>query len=120
MMSAFELEVTSDGQSLFHGQGADMDRLEAMIRWYAHSRGAETGIFISEEGIAQWEAYRVEIDPVKSPLGDKLICALDHEFRQSGAFRCLRRWVRGNTWGWLVRHLPGRQWVHDRSQKAQQ
>jgi len=115
MMSSYELEVTAEGQSLFHGQGVDLDRIEAVVKWYAQSRGAETGIYVSEEAIAQWEAFRVEIDPVKSPSGDNFICALDREFRQSGGFRCLRRWVRGNTWGWLVRHMPGRQWVHDKS-----
>jgi hypothetical protein len=112
MMSSFELEVTSEGQSLFHGQGVDLDRLEAVVRWYAKTRDAETGIFIREEAISQWEAYRVEIEPAKSLGGEQLICDLDHEFRESGGFKCLRRWVHGNTWGWLVRHMPGRQWVH--------
>jgi hypothetical protein len=112
MMMSFRLEVTSDGKSLFHGEGGEADRLEALIRFYAQNHNAETGIYIAEE----WDAYRVEVDPAEGLNGETLICALDREFRESGGFRCIRRWVRGSTWGWLVNHLPGQQWVHQTRQ----
>lgn len=113
MTSSFELETTPDGQILFHGDGTDLERLEAVVRWHANSLGVETGISIAREPITQWQAFHVEIQPSKDKNGDQLICALDQAFRMSGNYKCIRRWVRGKTWGWLIRHLPGKQWFQD-------
>jgi hypothetical protein len=115
MMAAFQLEVTPDGGVAFHGVGTDIDRMEALVRWHAEKARAETDILIAEDPNSQWECIRIEVIPAggdDAQAGARLVCALDHEFRESGCFHCIRRWVKGPTWGWLVRHLPGSEWVH--------
>jgi hypothetical protein len=111
-MAAYEIKVSTDGEVEFHGHGADIDRLEAVIRWHARQTDTGTDILVREETSYLASCFRIEVQPADPEAAGAFVCAIDREFRESGCFRCFRRWVRGQTWGWLVRHLPGKEWLH--------
>ncbi|MGA2501378.1 MAG: hypothetical protein ABSH20_26865 [Tepidisphaeraceae bacterium] len=111
-MAAYEVKVSSAGEVVFQGDGADIDRLEAVIKWHARQTDTGTEILVREETEYLAGCFRIEIQPANPAAAANFVCAIDREFRESGCFRCFRRWVRGQTWGWLVRHLPGKEWLH--------
>ncbi len=111
-MAAYQVKVSTAGEVVFLGEGADIDRIEAVIKWHARQTSTGTEILIREETEYLAGCYRIEIQPADAATSALFVCAIDREFRESGCFRCFRRWVRGETWGWLVRHLPGKEWLH--------
>ncbi len=111
-MAAYQIQVTDSGDVLFEGEGADIDRLEAVVQWHARREKASTSILVREEEDYLAGCYRVEVELAVPADASGFVCSLDREFRASGAFQCFRRWVKGNTWGWLIRHMPGEQWLH--------
>jgi hypothetical protein len=114
MMAAYQIEVATDGNVQWAGSGDDLDRLEAVVKWHARKSSAATEILVGEDPTRQSECFRVEVRPADGPAAVEFVCCLDYEFRESGSFHCIRRWVRGQSWGWLVRHLPEHAWLHPR------